>query len=106
MPNFLLTYSGGGAGMPETPEAQAEVMAAWTAWFADLGETVVDGGAPTAESGQVAADGAVATPATTGITGYSILPAGALDGAMTLAKGCPILAEGGTVSVHATVSMG
>ena len=35
MANFLLTFHGG--SMPETKEAQDQVMAAWTSWFGSLG---------------------------------------------------------------------
>ena len=48
MANYLLAYRGG--SMPETPEAQAQVMAAWTAWFGQLGAALVDGGDPTSTS--------------------------------------------------------
>ncbi len=105
MPNFLLTYTGGD-GMAETPEAQAEVMAAWGAWFGALGEAVVDGGAPTAESSQIAPDGAVSAPAASAITGYTVLQAADLDGALALAKDCPHLHSGGSVEVYATIDMG
>src|SRR5712692_8519769 len=44
MPKYLLAFNGG--GMPETPEEQAAVMAAWGAWYGTLGDAVVDPGAP------------------------------------------------------------
>ena len=36
MANFLLTFDGG--SMPETKEAQDQVMTAWTDWFGSLGD--------------------------------------------------------------------
>ena len=36
------------------------------------------------------------------LTGYSILDADSLDAAVEMAKDCPHLAAGGTVTVHAT----
>ncbi len=47
MANFLLLYHGG--SMPETPEEGAKVMKAWTDWFEQLGEGLVDGGNPTSK---------------------------------------------------------
>ena len=44
MPKYIFAYHGG--GMPETPEEGERVMAAWQAWFADMGEAVVVPGAP------------------------------------------------------------
>ena len=38
MPDFMLAYHGGKA--PESPEEGAKVMAAWEAWYKDLGDSV------------------------------------------------------------------
>ncbi len=104
MANYLLAYHGG--GMPETEEEGAAVMAAWEAWYGKLGAAIVDGGAPTGQAKTVAADGTVsdgggANP----VSGYTVISAGDFDAATALAKGCPILAEGGSVEVAETVDM-
>ena len=104
MTKFLLTYHGG--SMAQTPEAQEAAMAAWGGWFGELGAAVIDGGAPTGASSTVAADGSVsdgggANPA----TGYSLIEATDLSAAVTLAKGCPVLANGGSVEVSETIDM-
>ena len=44
MADYVLLYSGG--TMPETKEEQDAVMAAWNAWFGELGGTLKDGGQP------------------------------------------------------------
>ena len=44
MADYVLLYSGG--KMPETKEEQDAVMAAWNAWFGELGWTLKDGGNP------------------------------------------------------------
>jgi hypothetical protein len=90
MANYLITYYGG--GRPESPEAQAKVMDAWNAWFAQLGSAVVDGGNPTSQSRAISSDGSV-MDATMAPTGYSILKADSLDEAVEAAKGCPVLAD-------------
>ena len=98
MANYLLAYHGG--SMPETEEGQAQVMAAWTQWYTELGAAIVDGGNPTGAAKTVASDGSVshgggADP----VSGYTIIAADSLDAAAELAKGCPILAAGGSIEV-------
>lgn len=99
MANFLLTFHGG--SMPETNEAQDQVMKAWTDWFGALGDALVDGGNPISHSKAISPDGSV-MDAATAPTGYSIIKAGDLDGAVALAKGCPVLADGAVVLVSET----
>jgi len=99
MANYLLTYYGG--GMPESPEEGAKVMQAWTAWFGQLGDAVVDGGNPTSQSRAISPDGSV-MDATMAPTGYSIIKADTLDAAVALSKGCPVLAGGASIVVSET----
>ena len=96
MTNYLLTYYG--TGMPETSDDQAKVLAAWQAWFGQLGSNLVDGGNPTSQSRAVSADGSV-MDATSAPTGYSILKADSLDAAIQAAKGCPVLIDKNAVVV-------
>jgi len=99
MAQYLYAYHGGG-GMAESETAQEEIVAAWGAWFGQLGSAIVDGGAPGGAASTVAADGSVVDGAGPNpVTGYSIISAGSLDEALTLAKGCPILPGGGSVEV-------
>jgi hypothetical protein len=99
MANYLLTYYGG--GMPETEEASAQVMAAWTAWFEQLGDALVDGGNPTSHSRAISPDGSV-MDATSAPSGYSIIRAQDLDAAVKAAQGCPVLGGGSTIVVSET----
>jgi len=99
MANFLLTFHGG--SMPETKEAQDQVMAAWTDWFGTLGDALVDGGNPISQSKAISPDGSV-MDATSAPSGYSIIKANDLDSAVALAKGCPVLAGGAAVVVSET----
>lgn len=99
MANYVLVYHGG--AMPETPEEGAKVMVAWTAWFARLGDALVDGGNPASKTRRIGADGSVSDDAS-GPSGYSILKADSLDAAVELAKGCPVLAGGASIQVVET----
>jgi hypothetical protein len=103
MADYLLLFSGG--TMPATQEEQEAVMKAWTDWFGQLGGAVKDQGNPftpgamkmLGPDGSVS-DGAVATTA----SGYTIIEAESLDRAAELAKGCPVLQGGASISVYET----
>src|SRR5690242_625364 len=73
-----------------------DAASAWTDWFASMGGGLLDMGKPVA---QAAALGDA--PAGTRLGGYSLVAADDLDAALTLAKGCPVLAAGGAVEVGA-----
>ena len=100
MANYLLVYHGGGA--PSDPAEGEKVMKAWMDWFGGLGAAVVDGGNPAGAAKVVASNGSVSDGGPSGITGYSVLAADNLDAAAKMAKGCPILASGGSVEVVET----
>jgi len=94
-------YKGGG-GMAQTDAEREKVMAAWGQWFGSLGQAIVDGGNPFGASSSVGSDGSVESGASTGLTGYSILKADDMAAATTMAKGCPVLSDGGTIEVYET----
>lgn len=102
MGKYVFVYKGG--TQPATEAEGAKVMEAWVGWFGTLGTAVVDGGNPFGASTAVASDGST-TAASTGLGGYSIVSADSLSAAATLAKGCPILAAGGSVEVYETHDM-
>jgi hypothetical protein len=102
MAKFVYIFTGG--QMADTPEAQEEAMQAWGAWFGTLGDAVTDMGNPFAGSSTVSSDG-VTTGGAAGASGYSVVTAGSLDEAAALAKGCPIIAGGGTVEVYEAIPM-
>jgi hypothetical protein len=102
MANYLLTFHGG--SMPETKEAQDQVMQAWTSWFGQLGDALVDGGNPVSRAKAISPDGSV-MDATMAPSGYSIIKADDLDAAVELSKGCPVLAGGANVLVSETLAV-
>ena len=90
MTTFLFSYR-----MPEdyTP-GRGDAVAAWNAWFEEMGASLVDRGNPVFESAALGNCGAGTTPG-----GYSLVTADDLEEAVALAKGCPALAEGAGVEV-------
>ena len=103
MAKYVFVYSGGSA--PESPEAQEATMKAWTDWFGQLGAAVVDGGDPFLVSATVRSDGSVTDGGSLGATGWSAVNAESLADAADRAKGCPLLADGGTVDVYEAAVM-
>ena len=104
MAKFVLAYRGG--SMAETEAAQQAVMEQWMNWFGTLGAAVVDGGHPFGASKTIASDGAARDGGAAALSGYSIIDAANIDEAATLAKGCPVLAGGGTVEVYEAMAIG
>lgn len=104
MGKFVFAYQGGG-GMAEAPEEQEKAMAAWGAWFGQLGDAVVDGGNPFGASRRLTADGSMTEGAGSQLTGFSVVTAPSLEVAVDMAKGCPIRDDGGTVDVYEAIEM-
>ena len=105
MPKYILGFHGGGA-MPTDPVVAEKSMAAWISWYKSMGDAVIDMGTPalakkTVAPGDRVVDGGGANP----LTGYSIIEAGTIDQAVTLAKGCPIYAANGSVEVAELLPM-
>ncbi len=103
MSKFVFVYSGG--SMAQTPEEQQASMQEWMDWFGTLGESVADIGNPFGASSTVSADGSIAGPGRLGATGYTTITADSLDSATAAAKGCPVLATGGSIDVYEAVQM-
>jgi len=100
MAKFVYFYTGGQTAL--TPEAQEQAMQAWGAWLASLGDAVTDMGSPFRAAATVSSGG-VAQGGASKAGGYSVLTADSLDAAAAKAKGCPIIARGGSVEVYEAV---
>jgi len=74
----------------DTWEPKPEVMAAWQAWFAQVGDRFVDSGNPF-EGGRVATHaGSRSLSAGDGpATGYALVAAESMEAAERLLEGCP-----------------
>ena len=91
MATYLLSYRHADSYTPGEPDR----VAAWQAFFAGLGESLVDVGNPIfarTALGNCDAD-------TTVLGGYSFIAADDLDAAVQLAKGCPALANAGGLEI-------
>ncbi len=98
MAKFLFVYHGG--SVPQTEDEIQQVLAAWNGWLDGLGSAAIDPGNPVGPSRTVHPDGTVAADGGANpVTGYGIFEASDTDDALTKARGCPILAAGGSVEV-------
>jgi hypothetical protein len=104
MPKYILGFHGGGA-MPTDPAVAEKSMAAWISWYKSMGNAVIDMGTPALAKKTVAGDRVVDGGGANPLTGYSIIEAGTIDQAVTLAKGCPIYAANGSVEVAELLPM-
>ena len=103
MPNYVLAYRGGQMSESES-EREAE-LAKWGEWYGQLGSNAVDMGAPFSASKSVDPSGETTDTAVSQLSGYSVISAESIEGALAAAKMCPILGIGGSVDVYETVSM-
>jgi hypothetical protein len=90
MTTFLFAYRAPEGYTPGQPDA----VAAWRAWFEEINEHVEELGNP------IFARDSVGKPlGETVLGGYSFIAAESLDEAVSLARGCPLIALGGGVEV-------
>ncbi|MGR3292162.1 MAG: hypothetical protein ACU0C9_13340 [Paracoccaceae bacterium] len=103
MANYIFAYHGG--KMPETPEEGERVMAAWGAWYGSMGDALQNGGGPCGKSNTVGKNGVTGDGGPNPISGYTLVSAADQDAANEMAKGCPILGDGGSVEVAEVMDM-
>ena len=103
MPDFMLAYHGGKA--PETEAEAQAAMAAWGAWFGRIEDCVKDPGNPVGTSSTVSASGIVPNGGSNPLSGYSIITVETHKDAEEIAKGCPIMGEGGSIEVAEIVEV-
>lgn len=98
MAKFIYLYYAG-------KETDAGDDAAWGTWFGSLADKLVDPGNPLAAGAQAVHAGGTMDVKDMPTTGYSIITAKDMDEALTLAKGCPLVASDGAVAVYEALSM-
>ena len=112
MNEFVFLYRGGSDAAAVSPEAMEAKMIRWQGWFEQLTKEgkLKDWGAPLQKEGKLVATGGVITdgPYSEGkevIGGFSIIKAADITEAATIAKGCPLFQDGGTVEVRPVQQM-
>ena len=103
MSEFILAYHGG--TMPESPEEGAKIMEKWNGWIEKSGSSMVNPGSPVGMSKTVSPSGVTNDGGSNPLSGYSIVKADDIDGAIAVAKTCPHLEYGGTIEVAELLQM-
>ncbi|MBT5140214.1 MAG: hypothetical protein HOM37_14285 [Acidimicrobiaceae bacterium] len=105
MAKYVLAYHGGHR-MPESEEGMDKLVAAWSTWFDSMGGSLLDGGNPVGAAKTINSDGSVSDGGGVNpLAGYSLIEAGSLDAAVDIAKGCPVIGNGGSVEVAEAMDM-
>ena len=102
MNNYVFVYRGG--KQFKSPEEGAKHMAKWGAWVGGLGDASVNRGTPFKKS-KIVSSGGISDSGPDPLTGYSIVKAASLDGALEMAKACPHLDIGGSIVVAEVMEM-
>jgi hypothetical protein len=103
MPRFLITYHGG-VEMPSSPEAREQMMSAFMTWAGSVGDDMVDPGSPLGPAKVVTSAGETDGKASEPVSGYTIVSAENLEGAVGLVRSHPFLSRGGTLQVSEAVA--
>ncbi|PHP28373.1 YciI family protein [Limimaricola cinnabarinus] len=102
---FMYIYHGNGMTMPEGEEAGREAMARWQGWMDGIRDNIADEGAPAGKSHTVSRDGVTGDGGADPAYGYTIVTAPDIDAAIEMAKGCPMVEDGGRVEVCEAIEM-
>ncbi|MEM9586292.1 MAG: YciI family protein [Planctomycetota bacterium] len=107
MSKFMFVYRNSPESMSGdvSPEQMQQIMAAWQAWFQQVGDKLVDGGDGLLPVGKQVRQGEAVTdgPFIEGkeiVGGFSIVDTDTIDDAVEIAKTCPIFHGGGWVEVR------
>lgn len=103
MPKFIYVYHGG--KKPDKPEEAEKIMMQWKAWLDGLGDAAFDKGNPVGMSKTVFADRVEENGGSNPTSGYSIIIASNAGDAVAKSKGCPHLANGGTIEIAEIVDL-
>src|SRR5438874_7495053 len=99
MARFLVIYHG--SEMPHDAEIMAQAKAAFERWVGEVGEAVVDPGAPLRMVAQVSKSGA---DDPVDVSGYSIIEAENAEADVALLQSHPFVARGVILQVNEPVS--
>ncbi|MCP4380014.1 MAG: hypothetical protein GY798_01055 [Hyphomicrobiales bacterium] len=101
MANYLFAFHQG----PNPDKPGPEVMEKWMTWFKDMGDAVVNMGAPLGPSKTVASSGTSDGGGANPLSGYTVVKADSIEAACKMAEGCPGLESGGSVEVAECIEM-
>ena len=103
MTQYVIVYLGG--NQPSSPEEGKRHFAKYMDWLTSLGDSAVSPANPLKNTSTVNPDGTVTTGGSSTMSGYTIIEAESMDGALAIAKACPFLDIGGSLEVSELIAM-
>lgn len=103
MTQYVIVYLGG--NQPSSPEEGKRHFAKYMDWLTSLGDSAVSPANPLKNTSTVNPDGTVTAGGSSTMSGYTIIEAESMDGALTIAKACPFLDIGGSLEVSELIAM-
>jgi hypothetical protein len=103
MKQFVLVYLGG--TQPSNPEEASKHFEKYMKWMSSLGDSVVVPTIPLKDTNTVSPDGAVREGGSSAMSGFSIIKAGSMEDALSIAQSCPFLEIGGSLEVSEMMQM-
>ena len=105
MAKFMLLYRSNTETTPPSPEEMQAFLGMWGAWFEKFGAAITDGGDGLKPTGRVLHAGGVVTDgpyveSKEVMGGYSVVVADDYEGAVAIAKECPIAVTGGRIEIR------
>jgi hypothetical protein len=106
MPKYLYIYHDPiEPKAPPSPEQMQAFLGLWGEWFAKFGPAILDGGDGLLPTGKVLRAGGVVTDgpfveAKEVVGGYTVVEAEDYEGALRIARECPIAKFGGTIEIR------
>ncbi len=100
---YVMVYLGGNP--PSSPEEGQQHFAKYKEWLSSLGDAAVSPANPLKDTSTVHTDGTVTSGGTTTMSGYTIIEAGSMELALTIARACPFLDIGGSLEVSELMQM-
>ena len=106
MAKFIILYHGSGNMQNMSKEEGMAHRQKWMDWIKGLGSAVVSPGQPLKGNQMLSSNGGSDVDGDARISGYAIIEAEDLAGALTMAKGDPFMNLGGSIQVAEMVQMG
>ena len=103
MPRYVIVYLGGNP--PSSPEEGRQHYAKYREWLSSLGDSAVSPANPFKDTRTVNPDRTVTAGSTTSMSGYTIIEAGSMEAALSIAEACPFLDIGGSLEVSELAEM-
>ena len=103
MKQFVIVYLGG--EQPTNPEVASQHFEKYMQWLTSLGDSVVIPTIPLKDTTTVRSNGSIEDGSSSAMSGFTIVKADSMMGALKIAQSCPFLEIGGSLEVSEMMQM-